>query len=290
MQYGLMTYDIKEHFNVGDYIQSLAARQFLPQVDRTLNREQLHVYDGPPLKLIMNGWYMHHPEHWPPAPQIDPLLVSFHMTKRASATMLTGAGLEYLKGHRVGARDQATLELLHAAGVEAFFSGCLTLTLDKTYQHQTGDEVLIVDPLFKWQFWGRRKRILRQVLGRELVSQAHPLGHRYRAADYPTEEERFALADRLLQRYRQARLVVTSRLHCALPCLAMGTPVVLVDAYVGAKDRDRFGGLRSFLNTVGVGGRRIEKNFDMADIPTPTRHRDCAQALSQTCAAFVAAD
>lgn len=48
--------------NVGDYIQSIACCSFLsPTV--FINREKLDVYSGNPTKMIMNGWYMIHPEH-----------------------------------------------------------------------------------------------------------------------------------------------------------------------------------------------------------------------------------
>jgi hypothetical protein len=43
------------------------------------------------------------------------------------------------------------------------------------------------------------------------------------------KHERLARARALLDTYRQARIVVTNRLHAALPCVAMGTPVVLIE-------------------------------------------------------------
>ena len=36
--------------------------------------------------------------------------------------------------------------------------------------------------------------------------------------------------ENLLERYKKAKVVFTSLIHCALPCIAMGTPVVFVDA------------------------------------------------------------
>jgi hypothetical protein len=58
---------------------------------------------------------------------------------------------------------------------------------------------------------------------------------------------RFARASVLLDRYKRARLVVTSRLHCALPCLAFGTPVIFIES---AADAYRFNGLRELLHVV----------------------------------------
>ena len=44
MKYGLLTYR-KNESNIGDYIQSLAAKRFLPKVDVLVNREELNKID-----------------------------------------------------------------------------------------------------------------------------------------------------------------------------------------------------------------------------------------------------
>ncbi|WP_264821067.1 polysaccharide pyruvyl transferase family protein [Acinetobacter schindleri] len=35
----------------------------------------------------------------------------------------------------------------------------------------------------------------------------------------------------MLEKYSTAKLVITSRIHCALPCLAMGTPVIYINGF-----------------------------------------------------------
>jgi hypothetical protein len=286
MQYGLITYHNNQRFNVGDYIQALAARQFLPRVDAILNRETLQAYSGPPLKVIMNGWFMHHPQNWPPSSDILPLFLSFHLTPRAAPIILGKERIAYLQRYEVGARDQATLELLHAKGVNAYFSGCLTLTLGNTYRHRGGEAVYFVDVLYKPQFLGRRKHIVNKIFGREIVRSAKRIRHRYQVRDYPSEAARLELADRLLKCYENAKLVVTSRLHCALPCLAMGTPVVYVDVGL-AKERVRFDGLTELLHTVEVGRGKVERDFDWANLKNKTLHLGCVGSLEQRCRAFV---
>lgn len=63
--------------NLGDDIQTLAARQYLPQVDVWINREHVESAEvSAGTKCIMNGWYMHNPRQWPPAKNIHPLFVS----------------------------------------------------------------------------------------------------------------------------------------------------------------------------------------------------------------------
>ncbi len=56
--------------NLGDEIQSIAARRFLPQVDRYVDREALNDVrseDGASYWMIMNGWFCHRAENWPPS-------------------------------------------------------------------------------------------------------------------------------------------------------------------------------------------------------------------------------
>ncbi|MCV5533989.1 polysaccharide pyruvyl transferase family protein, partial [Escherichia coli] len=63
----------------------------------------------------------------------------------------------------------------------------------------------------------------------------------------------FQKADAYLKRLSAARFVVTSRIHTALPCLAMGTPVIFVNGGFKTKvDNCRFDGLFDFFNRIDV--------------------------------------
>ena len=116
--------------NIGDYIQALAASQYYPQIDGFIDREELDEYEGEEAKVIMNGWYMHSPEHWPPTDRIRPLLVSFHICSAVKDFFTAERSLAWLKKHEpVGCRDKFTEELLGNCGIRTWFSACLTLTL-----------------------------------------------------------------------------------------------------------------------------------------------------------------
>lgn len=79
-RFGLMKYSPVSHsVNLGDYIQSIATRQFLPHVDELIDREQMSNYEGPLIKMIINGWFMTNPQNWPPKETIQPLITSFHI-------------------------------------------------------------------------------------------------------------------------------------------------------------------------------------------------------------------
>ncbi len=238
MRYALLVYSTT---NLGDDIQSLAARRFLPKVDVHVDRDFVHDVDGTePVKLILNGWFTHRPEHWPPPPHVDPLFVSFHLTRevlgfnvrglRPSEHMLQGESLQYFRRHQpIGCRDNATVDLFRSFGIDAHFSGCLTLTLENKWSPVREDVTSLVDlpePLVEFvkrQVGGATRELSHNLSGREPY------------------EERFSRAEDLLRQYATSKLVVTSRLHCALPCLALGTPVVFV---TDAPDTYRLSGLR----------------------------------------------
>lgn len=321
MKYGLLTYaENRKFFNVGDYIQSLAAKQFLPQVDEFLNREALGDYSGGPIKLIMNGWFTHNSTNWVPAPTIEPLFVSFHVNNTAAPGMLDSAGVAYLKAHQpIGCRDQFTVDTLRAKGVDAYFSGCLTLTLDsyRVEDSERGDAVYIVDPLYGYptrekvtynyrRFLRsiqngdifkirRRARHLGNLIDKDLLASAIHVNQEPPANTF-SDAEKFAMAEDLLRKYARARLVITSRIHCALPCLALGTPVIFVNGFTTFVDSCRFDGVLDLFNRVDVDSNTGDfvANFPLlgkinADTMVVNKglHHGLADAMKVTCRGFV---
>ena len=112
----------------------------------------------------------------------------------------------------VGCRDAYTLKVLREAGIDAYLNGCMTLSFPKRSSEPKSGKVFFVDVCDE----------LLEVTPRELLEGAvfktHLLYHAY-----VTEQQSLDA----LECYReQARLVVTSRLHCAVPCLAMGIPTI----------------------------------------------------------------
>ena len=59
-----------------------------------------------------------------------------------------------------------------------------------------------------------------------------------------------SLAKNLLNKYASAKLVITSRIHCAIPCLSLGTPVLFI--LKGLRDENqhmsRFRGILDHMN------------------------------------------
>lgn len=285
MRFGALGYNT---YNLGDEIQSLAAIRFLPRVDHFVNRDLLGSFrtdDREPVAMILNGWYGHRPESWPPSEQIRPLLVSMHLSEVPCGIANLAAGqflleepiVSYLREHGpVGARDLHTLSLLEKAKVPAYFSGCMTLTLQpQPGVERTGDVVLndVPDEVVAWV----RRRTNRNVVHTTHIDQITPPG-----------EGRFEKAKSLLRLYQSAHCVITTRLHCFLPCLALGTPVLLL---LTGQEWSRFPGLDALVRRCSVddllGGR---SGFDI-DHPEPNQddHQALRQALEERATGFVAA-
>ncbi len=230
-------------YNIGDDFQTIAARQFLPANSQLIEREFLSVYPGDPIHAIINGWFVYGKDYhwyleeappetcWPPAPSIHPLVISFHVTKNMYPTVFNEEGLEWFKKHEpIGARDIDMMEELKSRGIDAYFSACLTLTLPKG-DNAREDVIYAVDvddKIYQYIASTTKTPVVRLTHDVDEWTRHHP-------------KVREKMAERLLENYRHAKAVVTTRLHAFLPCLAFETPVLLVRV---ENDQYRYDGLR----------------------------------------------
>ena len=151
MKFKLLSVRGRKECNIGDYIQALAASQFLPSIDGFVNREKLKDYDGDECTMIMNAWYLHDYSQWPPSEKINPLFVSVHFNSSALEGLMSDESIAYLKKYApIGCRDYYTAQHLKNKGVDAYFSACLTLTLGHRFKSVEKDEkCYFVEPSFK---------------------------------------------------------------------------------------------------------------------------------------------
>lgn len=117
----------------------------------------------------------------------------------------------------------------------------------------------------------------------------------YYKETFITDEERLKEAERLVRCYAEARLVVTSRIHCALPCLGLETPVIYVeDAQQSEAGACRLGGIRELFNIVKWDKDHLVKAFDAPDTLDDTSKwtnkddwRGLAEKLKANCISFL---
>lgn len=195
--------------------------------------------DGP-VGILLNGWFKSNRSEWPPHPTLAPLMLGFHIRLLQCPELVSDASIDFFRRWEpIGCRDVYTESLLRSKGVDAFTSNCLSLTLARRIEYpQTQTEVFVVS---------RDERI--EALLPESIGPYTFVSHYSGSGDFDANMIR---ASELLETYRsRAKLLVTTLLHCALPAIAMGIPVVVFypinDERMHASDRERFSSLESLL-------------------------------------------
>jgi hypothetical protein len=290
-----------------------------------VERESLSGFESDkPIKLIMNGWFMRHPDKFPPSEKIEPLFVSFHLTPSIEQNFFSDENVEYLKKYSpIGCRDIGTLEMMRKHEIDAYFSGCLTLTLGYKYSSASKNgKVYFVDPYYEYglglsgwkkhtktfllmvKYWRKIIRFVEnfnpEYIGAfykispllnkwamaacfyhtystyfsdEIIFKAEYINHQVPQTDFDCDDAKMKYAESLINKYSAASLVVTSRIHCALPCLGTNTPVLFVTSEKLSttsvvRSSGRFGGLIDLLNVLSWMPNGLKAFSDGAKIVT----------------------
>lgn len=163
--------------------------------------------------MLAFGWYMHPNFHdsidFPFHENINPIFLSFHCN---NPDILDDRYVEYLRHHGpIGCRDWTTVYMMQGKGIPAFFSGCLTTTIDNIFPEdiatRTKHAVAVVDASDKSN---SQTSIIQ---AREHV--------RWNDA-FINLDESIEMIGEYADKYAK---VVTSRLHSYLPATAIGVEV-----------------------------------------------------------------
>lgn len=251
MKYGLLYY--KDTDNIGDDIQSYASSRFLPKIDYLIDRENLETFipnKKEYVKVIMNAWYVHDKYNFDFSPYIIPLNVSMFFKKFPYESGIT-IGTDYLndniintlnKYSPVGTRDIHTKKIMEKLNINSYFSGCMTLTINK-FDNIKKEEYIVVVGLNKDEISHIKKCTKRKVI--EFKQDV-------KKGSFSNEswEQRKQRVEETLKLYQSAHMVITTKLHCSLPCLALETPVLLLYDDTFPENKDRIGTYLSYLNHI----------------------------------------
>lgn len=232
-----------QYANLGDYFQTYAIDHLYELMGISedniieIDRSHLADYSGETCILPMQGWFGHIKgiDIYPLPDSIIPVYIGYHSVDKLH---YTDGALTTLREHMpICCRDEATRDLMTSYGIEAYLTGCMTVTLP-TREIQNGTTVFLVDAPDGIEEYIPES--LRSSI--EYITQEVP----YKCTDSASEIRRLdRMASNLLERYRtEAALVVTSRLHCAAPCLGMGIPVILARKYFD----ERYGWIEKYLS------------------------------------------
>lgn len=264
MKKGVLVYDFNNVWylkdnNIGDYVQSLAALEIVGEDWRDkiyIEREDLKALptglkENEKVASIMNGWYLHRGRSLPLNDAIIPFFTSVHLTK---SFKLTSKVVEVFKKFEpIGCRDMQSARRLNEKGVNAYFSGCLTLTFNKRENNRKGllfvmDNIKGLDSYEKFVKWEGSEIIIKElkkqfsedeIRNAEFIVQMNEkdLGH----------ERQFEIAEEWLERLSSKELVVTTRIHSLMPSMSLGTPAL----FIMRNNKDlRFEGLKDYWNYI----------------------------------------
>ena len=175
---------------------------------------------------------MHNINKFPPSDKITPIFISVHITNER----LISNNIKYFKKHQpIGCRDKSTVHLFQKYGINAHFTGCLTLLFDSVNK-KTGGKYL-VDVNTKCNYIPNIELDTLKYNDFEIIehdiNKSIPL------------KNRLIMAENLLNKYRTAELVITTRLHCILPCRAFNTNSIFI--HKNYANDPRFTGLKNII-------------------------------------------
>ncbi len=231
--------------NLGDYMQSLAVRNFYRNIGIAdgevveIDRDSLPNYKGGPVLVLMNACFFR--RSFPIPDAVIPVFVGFQAKEPIIAEFR-----DYLKRHEpIGCRDNDTRDLCVKHGIDAFVTGCMTLSFDARPAPPSKRKIIVVYGSGAGDFpaqvlEGAPKGYLADmefVFQRQIVHRC-PLT----PADMSASER---YTNSLLQYYRAAAsLIVTPLHHAAAPCMSSGIPVILCRT----KKDTRFSYLRELID------------------------------------------
>jgi hypothetical protein len=254
--------------NIGDEFQIIGLMHTLSTIGVyptfRVNRDTFDCpWASPPIggKLVVNGWLAERREtirriypceylsyisriNRPGLTFVDPqnlesrkirtLYIGVHFNEDLLTDIANVRGLKehFRSCGPIGARDLETLRRLEELGIDAYFSGCLTLNTIATGQSD---------------FNGRYKIDVSDMEGTSDDEHSRALSQ---VVEDPSQESlqrvlsREALARERLNQLAFADSVISDRLHVYLPCLALGTPFSFFNPSF-AETNERFSGLLS---------------------------------------------
>lgn len=232
------------YHNLGDFIQTIATKAAIekkfPQSNfEHASSEGLIFKQGGGI-VIMQGYFALSHSFLPP-PSLLSVFIGTHFNLAAMnfIQFFHAHFPQYFKNKDIGCRDLHTLEFCQKMGFRAYLSRCLTLTLDRREKNAGQDKIFFVnvgEDLLEFIPENLRKKA--EIINQKSIKIEHEPSY--------TQEHFFQKTHNLLKRYQnEAKLIITTGLHIASPCTAMGIPVVLIAE--NEEQRGRFSALEGII-------------------------------------------
>lgn len=229
VKFGNLDFSRSERLTIGDDVQLLAIRYLY----KTMGIEEKDIVRIPFHRLAdWDGEYVILPISFPlygyhaemKITQFSPKIIPVFLGLSVLDTHLSDEEVQYLRRFApIGCRDGYTMRIMRTHGITAYLGGCMSASLPARDKAIQGDTIYCIDV----------QDDLLPYIPEEIKKQAVFVSHLYYPEDCPLGAEK--KAEEVYGNYwKSAKLIITSRLHGALPCVAMGIPVIF------AKDKMSF--------------------------------------------------
>ena len=215
-----------DFINIGDMIQTMAVLDLYREMGVKnddivlIDFNNVNEYKGEYVLLPINinlslNWIMN---IFPLPYNIIPVFLGLSFF---SSEKLPNNVIDYFRRYEpIGCRDEATMDMLRSNGVLAYLFGCVTSVLP--IRKTKGNKIFLVD--VPDSFLEYAKGFIEE--NKEDVVY---LSHITNEGDVYSLKGALKIAEDRMELYkREARLVISSRLHCICPCAASGIPVIPV--------------------------------------------------------------
>ncbi len=224
-------------FMVIDYLYSRCMQNIKDIVK--LRIDELKYYQGEKLILPLN-WSLFDPyfmngDKIAISEEIIPVFLGMTIESAShKEAYFNDYNIAYLKRYEpIGCRDEYTVSVLRKYHICAYLNGCMTSIFPKR-KNRNPDKIFFVDAPID----------LQPYIPKEINENYEVLTQQYYFSPAASMENILSNIKAQYRRYaEEARLVVTSRLHVASPCMAMGIPVIFAKNQIDA----RFGWLDKYL-------------------------------------------
>lgn len=240
MKYGFLSFGNRLS-NIGDLIQTIGVLNVYKKMGICeqdlikVTNYNLSEYSGEKVVLPLACYFnaMPNTKTFPLSSDIIPVFLGFHCTDEK---VIKHLGKKQYEPY--GCRDLATMnEIKKAFGqeIKIFMSGCFTLCLEKRIEDSLAQKVFLVDVIEEFYPY-IPEELLKDAERNSQISSKFSMMNE----DIANNESLLSVHRWLDNLKKEAKLVITSRLHLALPCIAMGIPVIV--ARRDNDDTDRYSG------------------------------------------------
>lgn len=224
MKYGNIIFDgdRKTSVNIGDDMQLLAVEYLydlmnIPQQDRVrvpLSKLSTYVHPNNEYVILPISFPLYGYRSDMYITMFSPAIIPVFIGLSIMSSSIEDKEIDYPKRFEpIGCRDAHTMNILRSYNISAYLNGCLTAIFPKK-NDALGDKIFLVDVPNKFL----------QYIPNEIKEKAIVTSQVLDDTDNPEKSA--------MQQYEQykkeAKLIITTRLHCAWPCLAAGIPVILL--------------------------------------------------------------